>query len=133
MLEAATRDVDRVRQREEIDAYERIQGPREVGIDAGGGDASAQPEVVAQQHRQTARATFQAPDLGVESVDVGQMRHAGPGADAERRKEREAFYRYEFRKELVAAGKMDADDVRDLMQVVCRRPPFSTSTRNTSR
>lgn len=36
-------------------------------------------------------------------------------ADA-RRREREAYYRYEFRKQLVEAGKMDADDVRDLMQ-----------------
>ncbi|NKB89097.1 MAG: hypothetical protein GKS06_12850 [Acidobacteria bacterium] len=36
-------------------------------------------------------------------------------ADA-RRKERESYYRYEFRKQLVDAGKMDANDVRDLMQ-----------------
>jgi len=34
----------------------------------------------------------------------------------QRRKERESYYRYEFRKQLVDAGKMDASDVRDLMQ-----------------
>lgn len=38
------------------------------------------------------------------------------GWAAQRRKERESYYRYEFRKQLVEAGKMDADDVRDLMQ-----------------
>ena len=36
-------------------------------------------------------------------------------ADA-RRKERETYYRYEFRKTLVDAGQMKADDVRDLMR-----------------
>jgi hypothetical protein len=34
----------------------------------------------------------------------------------ERRKEREAYYRYEFRKNLVEAGKMNAEDVRSLME-----------------
>jgi hypothetical protein len=34
----------------------------------------------------------------------------------QRRKEREAYYRYEFRKNLVAAGKMDATDVRALVE-----------------
>jgi hypothetical protein len=34
----------------------------------------------------------------------------------QRRKERESYYRFEFRKELVNAGKMDANDVRELMQ-----------------
>ena len=34
----------------------------------------------------------------------------------QRRKERESYYRYEFRKQLVDAGKMDASDLRDLMQ-----------------
>lgn len=34
----------------------------------------------------------------------------------QRRKERESYYRYEFRKHLVEAGKMDASDVRDLMR-----------------
>jgi hypothetical protein len=34
----------------------------------------------------------------------------------QRRKERESYYRYEFRKTLVEAGKMDANDVRSLMQ-----------------
>jgi len=33
----------------------------------------------------------------------------------QRRKERESYYRYEFRKNLVDAGKMDANDVRDLI------------------
>jgi hypothetical protein len=36
-------------------------------------------------------------------------------ADA-RRKERESYYRYEFRNQLVDAGKMDVTDVRELMQ-----------------
>lgn len=35
-------------------------------------------------------------------------------ADA-RRQERETFYRYEFRKRLVDAGKLDASELRDLM------------------
>ncbi len=34
----------------------------------------------------------------------------------QRRKERESYYRYEFRKQLVEAGKMDANDVREIMQ-----------------
>jgi len=34
----------------------------------------------------------------------------------QRRKERESYYRYEFRKHLVEAGKMDARDVRELIQ-----------------
>lgn len=34
----------------------------------------------------------------------------------ERRKEREAYYRYEFRKRLVEAGKMDSEAVRGLMR-----------------
>lgn len=34
----------------------------------------------------------------------------------ERRKERESYYRYEFRKTLVESGKMDGSDVRELMR-----------------
>ncbi len=34
----------------------------------------------------------------------------------QRRKEREAYYRYEFRKKLVDAGEMNARQVQDLMQ-----------------
>jgi len=34
----------------------------------------------------------------------------------ERRKEREAYYRYEFRKKLVDAGEMNAQQVQDLMR-----------------
>ena len=34
----------------------------------------------------------------------------------QRRKERESYYRYEFRKQLVEAGKMDGSDVRELMR-----------------
>lgn len=33
-----------------------------------------------------------------------------------RRREREAYYSYEFRKRLVEAGKMDAADVRELLK-----------------
>ncbi len=33
-----------------------------------------------------------------------------------RRKERESYYQYEFRKRLVDAGKLDADDVRALVE-----------------
>ncbi len=34
----------------------------------------------------------------------------------QRRKEREAYYRYEFRKKLVDAGEMNAQQVQDLMR-----------------
>ena len=38
------------------------------------------------------------------------------GFAEQRRKEREAYYRYEFRKKLVDAGKMDAQHVQELMR-----------------
>lgn len=34
---------------------------------------------------------------------------------SERRREREAYYQYEFRKRLVEAGKLDATDVREMV------------------
>ena len=34
----------------------------------------------------------------------------------QRRKEREAYYRYEFREKLVDAGEMNAHQVQDLMR-----------------
>ena len=37
------------------------------------------------------------------------------GFAGQRRKERESYYRFEFRKRLVEAGKLDAGDVRSLM------------------
>lgn len=35
---------------------------------------------------------------------------------SERRRERQAYYQYEFRKRLVEAGKLDAEDVRSMVE-----------------
>lgn len=51
----------------------------------------------------------------VASVAFFAFLAVGVWADA-RRRERESYYRYEFRKRLVEAGKLDADDVKELVQ-----------------
>lgn len=56
---------------------------------------------------------FMVPIVG--SIALFAFLSVGAWADA-RRREREAYYKFEFRKRLVEAGKLEADDVKAMVE-----------------